>query len=163
MKTPESFGIYRYYFLPDGSLVVDQDVDLSYKKLTKIPFKFKRVRGFFDCHGNGLTSLEGCPESVGGWFECSNNLLHSLEGGPKEVGKFYSCHCNCITSLKGAPEKVGKSFDCSDNKLSSLKEGPGFVGKHFFCKENKVEFTDDEVQYAKNPTSSVDFILGLGD
>jgi hypothetical protein len=44
------------------------------------------VRGSFDCDHNQLTSLEGCPQSVGSNFYCSYNQLTSLEGKPRHIG-----------------------------------------------------------------------------
>ena len=62
------YNIRNYTINEDGSINVDGNVDLKYKKLTKLPLKFKNVSGGFYCHDNQLTSLEGCPESVGGDF-----------------------------------------------------------------------------------------------
>lgn len=42
-----------------------------------------------------VTSLQGCPQSVGGDFGCNHNQL---------------------TSLQGAPQSVGGDFDCRDQK-----------------------------------------------
>ena len=43
------------------------------------------MSGNFYCNGNDLTSLSGCPVSVGGNFSCSFNRLTSLEGCPNNV------------------------------------------------------------------------------
>ena len=81
-----------YTINDDGSIDVDGDVDLSCKKLTKIPFKFRNVSVYFTCSNNQLTSLEGAPNTVGGSFSCHNNQLTSLECAPNTVdGNFY-CH-----------------------------------------------------------------------
>jgi len=116
-----------YTLNADGSYDVDGYVKLENLNLTKLPFKFGRVSGDFDCSNNKLTSLAGAPSSVGGYFNCSNNQLTSLVGAPKSVvgGGFY-CNYNQLTNLEGAPSNVGGSFYCSDNKLTSL-EGLGKV------------------------------------
>jgi hypothetical protein len=37
----------------------------------KFQVQFRNVSGYFYCDNNQLTSLEGCPSSVGGDFYCS--------------------------------------------------------------------------------------------
>jgi len=117
----KEYGIENYTINSDGSVDVDGDVDLSNKNLTKLPIKFRNVRGYFYCSTNQLTSLEGCPQSVGGAFSCHSNKLTSLEGCPKSVGGNFYCKDNQLTSLEGGPQSVGGDFDCGDNKLTSLK------------------------------------------
>jgi hypothetical protein len=56
------------------------------KNLSKIPLRFSKVTGDFDCSGLGLKTLEGCPMEVGGTFDCTYNQLSSLEYAPKKVG-----------------------------------------------------------------------------
>ena len=96
----KKFGIKNYTVNPDGSVDVDDDVDLSNKGLTKLPLKFGRVSGHFDCGDNQFTSLEGSPIHVGGHFECGRNHLTSLEGAPREVGGDFYCNNNQLTSLE---------------------------------------------------------------
>ena len=115
----EEYGIKNYTINTDGSIDVDGDVDLRRKKLKNLPLNFNKVTGGFYCSGNQLTSLEGCPKSVGGGFYCLNNQLTSLEGCPKEVGNFY-CNSNQLTSLKGCPKEVGGDFLCYNNLLPKL-------------------------------------------
>ena len=87
----------------DGSIDVDNVVDLRSKKLTKLPLKFGKVTKNFYCNINNLTSLDGCPKEVGGYFDCSYNNL---------------------TTLKGAPDKINGSFYCQNNNLISFKYLP---------------------------------------
>ena len=156
---PEEFGITNYEFDENGFLNVDGNVELNFKNLEKLPFKFgvvkndfscqqndlislegapKKVGGNFRCDNNKLTSLKGSPEKVGGNFSCSFNKLTSLEGSPKEVVDDFFCAYNNLTSLEGAPKKVGGSFNCSHNKLTSLKWGPKEVVGSFNCENNKL-------------------------
>ena len=64
----EKYDITNYTINPDGSIDVDGNVNLSYMGLTKIPIKFNKVSGYFDCSYNFITSLEGCPREVVGNF-----------------------------------------------------------------------------------------------
>ena len=100
----------------DGTYSSDGDVDL-----TKLPVKFKYVKGSFYCYNNQLTSLEGSPQEVGDSFYCSHNQLTSLEGAPQEVGGDFDCSNNKLTSLEGAPQKVGGYFVCSGNPVPCEK------------------------------------------
>ena len=98
----------------DGVVNVKGNVNISHKKLTKIPVQFGYVSENFDCSYNQLTSLSGAPKEVGGDFYCSYNQL---------------------TSLSGAPKEVGGSFWCKNNKFKSepdhslIKIGGGFIWK----------------------------------
>ena len=83
-----------YTINEDGSIDVDGDVNLYNKNLTKIPFKFRNVSGYFSCHNNQLISLKGAPSSVGDFFSCDNNQLTSLEGAPNTVGGYFNCYSN---------------------------------------------------------------------
>jgi len=100
--------------------------------------RFGRVKGYFDCRENQLTSLEGVPQEVGEEFDCSDNQLTSLEGAPQIVRGYFDCSSNGLTSLKGGPQSVGKDFNCSGNQLTSLKGGPQSVGKDFDCSGNSL-------------------------
>jgi hypothetical protein len=122
----------------DNTYSAEGDVNLSDRKLTKLPIKFKEVGGFFDCRYNQLTSLEGSPEKVGEDFWCGNNQLTSLEGSPKEVGRGFYCSFNRLTSLEGAPQEVGGDFWCDHNQLTTLEGAPQKVGGSFYCSFNKL-------------------------
>ena len=117
----EEYGIENFTVNPDGSIDVNGDVNMYNKGLTKIPFKFGKVGGYFYCSYNpALTSLKGAPKSVGTDFYCSNNpALTSLEGAPKSVGGYFYCSYNpALTSLDGAPESVTGSFYSRHNKFT---------------------------------------------
>ena len=64
-------------YLINQNLTVDifSNVNLSMKKLKKIPIKFGIINGNFDCSDNELTTLEGFPEKVGNKIELNNNKL----------------------------------------------------------------------------------------
>jgi hypothetical protein len=84
------YGIFSYSINPNGSIDVDGGVFLQNNQLRHVPLKFGKVSGDFDCSGNVINTLLGCPNEVGGSFDCSDNKLSSLEHCPKVVGgSFY--------------------------------------------------------------------------
>ena len=134
----KKYGITNYTINPDGTVDVDDLVDLFSRGLTKLPLKFGRVTGNFNCNHNQLTTLEGCPKEVGGNFNCNHNQLTTLEGCPKEVGDSFYCNDNLLTTLEGSPKKVGEYFICNKNKLTTLKGCPEEVGGGFSCLLNEL-------------------------
>ena len=106
-----------YTINDDGSIDVEGSVNLSRKKLTKIPFNFGKVSGNFKCASNHLTSLEGAPNNVGGDFYCHYNQLTSLEGAPNNVGGSFYGSINPLTTLDYTPTKINEDFHCYDTKL----------------------------------------------
>ena len=137
-ETCNQYGIKNYTVNTDGSIDVDDDVDLFDKKLTKIPVKFRNVSGFFSCSSNKLTTLEGAPKSVGENFWCSNNKLTTLEGAPLRVYGDFHCDYNNLTTLVGAPQSVDGSFGCDNNELTTLEGAPKSVGGNFDCSYNNL-------------------------
>jgi RNA binding exosome subunit len=148
-----------YTIQSDGTVDVNGDVNISGMYLAKMPVKFGKITGNFDCSYNKFTNLIGAPESVGGDFYCNNNQLTSLKGSPKSVeGKFdctqnklktlldgpelvnnsFFCNKNQLTNLEGAPKSVGGDFGCNVNQLTSLKGGPQSVGRSFYCNYNQL-------------------------
>ena len=122
MKKPEDFGITKYdkkKFKKTGILDCFQNVNLSNLKLTKIPFNFGTIEGFFSCSNNNLNSLKGSPRIVSGSFYCFNNKLKSL---------------------KNSPEKVFCDFYCDNNKLKSLKN-ISECHRDVYCEENPIDMT----------------------
>ena len=136
-KICKNLGIEDFQIV-DGLVNVLGNVNISAKKLKKIPVKFGRVEGYFWCHNNQLTSLEGSPQSVGRDFDCYNNQLTHLEGGPRSVGGYFSCSNNQLTHLEGAPRSVGGYFSCSRNQLTHLEGTPRSVGGYFNCSNNQL-------------------------
>ena len=139
------FDIYGTYELKDGLYNVSGDIELI-KKVDKLPIKFGKVTGSFDCYGNNLKSLDGSPISVGYNFDCYGNNLTSLKGSPNSVGGNFYCSRNNLTSLKGSPNSIGCYFDCSRNNLTSLKGYPNSVGGNFYC-DNSLKRTKEYREY----------------
>jgi hypothetical protein len=115
-KICKKYGIKNYTINDDGSIDVDDNVDLQDVRLTKIPLKFRNVSGYFTCSDNKLTSLEFCPKSVGRDFGCSNNKLTSLKGCPTNVSDSFYCQNNQIVSFEG-PHHIGGGFQCIGNPI----------------------------------------------
>jgi hypothetical protein len=96
----------------EGKVDVDGNVWMSNMKLTKIPVKFGRVSGWFDCSENNLTSLEFVPSEVRGYFICSNNNLTSLDECPDYVsGDIYCGGNNLKDYFKNIKEGEFKHWD----------------------------------------------------
>ena len=141
----KKYDIYNYTINKDGTVDVDGDVDLNSSRLIKLPLKFGKVSGYFNCYDNQLTTLEGGPQSVGGYFCCSHNKLISLEGGPQSVGGYFDCMINRLITLEGCPQSVGGYFNCSFNYL---KDFYGFP-----------EFFDGFVYFGSNPVSEILYLF----
>ena len=149
----DEYGVKNYTINDDYTIDVDGYVNLVGKDLTEFPeyIQFGIVKGDFNCSGNGLISLRGCPREVRlGNFLCNHNQLTSLEGVPKKVEKIFDCSNNKLTSLEGAPKEVRWNFDCSRNELTSLEGAPREVGRHFDCSRNSTQFTEEDVRKVCN-------------
>jgi hypothetical protein len=106
----EKYNIINYTVNDDGSIDVAGDVHLSRFELTKLPLRFNKVSGDFDCGVNKLTSLEFSPDYVGGGFYCDNNRLPSLEFSPDYVGGGFWCNNNQLTDNYCDSEIGGKFY-----------------------------------------------------
>ena len=81
-------------WIVNEDLMVDVNGDVKIiEPLTggRLPFRFGKVKGDFDCSNMQLTSLEGAPNQVVGYFNCSNNQLSTLEYSPMKVGGNFNC------------------------------------------------------------------------
>jgi len=116
-KICKNFGIESYTINPDGSIDVDNNVDLYKIGLKEIPLEFNKVNGNFSCSFSELLSLEGCPKEVNGYFKCNSNKL---------------------TSLKFAPKIVRGNFWCQNNKINSFEHFPTFIKGLFLCQNNPI-------------------------
>ena len=133
------YGIKNWSLNERGLVDVGDNVNLFGKKLSRLPLQFGKVSGEFTCKRNGLTTLIGCPESVGYGFDCSQNKLSSLEFGSKYVGAGYNCSQNRLTTLKGAPESINEvGFDCSVNNITSLEYCPKYINGSLTIQYNQL-------------------------
>jgi len=115
----DKYSIKNYTINSDGSIDVKGSVSLFHYRLTKLPIRFNRVTGNFDCSYTGLISLENSPREVGGSFDCSGNRLRTLEFGPEKVDAIYNCSYNYIETLKYLPKELGTLY-CYTNPLPKL-------------------------------------------
>lgn len=134
----KKYYIENYTINPDGSIDVEGNVNLEARELTKLPLKFNRVSGYFDCSSNQLRDLEGAPIEVEKHFICSDNNLRSLDGCPEYIGGSLNCRNNKLTSLRGCPKIIGGSFNCSGNELTSLVGCPERINGDFMCYKNEL-------------------------
>ena len=95
----DKMGIENYSLRDDLTVDVEGNVNLYNTNLEVIPVQFGIVKGYFDCFGNKLKSLEGCPQTVGGHFSCFGNKLESLKYLPDIKEKLF-----CDDHLKESEE-----------------------------------------------------------
>jgi hypothetical protein len=133
----DELSINQYTINPDGSVDIYDDVDLNNMGLRKLPLKFGRVHGIFDCSYNELTTLDGSPSYVED-FDCSHNKLTTLEGSPSKVILSFDCSSNELTGLESGPIEVGGNYWCSNNKLINLKGAPLEISRDFNCGNNEL-------------------------
>ena len=93
-----SSGITKFTINSDYSVDVDQNCNISESLVRdgKLAVRFRHVSGSFDCSHNSLTSLQGCPSTIGGSFYCNHNSLSSLQGCPSEIGGSFNCSDNRV-------------------------------------------------------------------
>ena len=89
----EEMGIENYTINSQGEIDVDGNVDLGWKSITELPYKFGSVSGYFSLREcKNLISLKNCPNYVDWFFKCNDcSQLDSLEGCPKDVGGHFYC------------------------------------------------------------------------
>jgi hypothetical protein len=100
------YRIENWTLNSEGLVDVNGPVYIDNANLIRLPLRFGRVSGTFDCDDNQLTRLEGSPRQVELSFWCNNNYLTTLKGAPLEVGVDFWCSNNQLTSLEGIG-KVG--------------------------------------------------------
>ena len=92
----KKYSITNYTINQDGSIDVNEYVDLSNKGLTKLPLKFNKINGDFYCDGNELTSFEFSPRIIRGDFDCEYNNIKTFEYFPIFVKVDFLCYSNPI-------------------------------------------------------------------
>lgn len=134
----DSMEIKDYIINDDYSVDVNGSVNISNKKIKKIPVKFRFIQGNFDCSRNNLITLKNSPTKINGNFNCSNNKLSSLNMSPGEIYGHFNCAHNKLTSLENGPNFVRKSFDCSNNKLTTLVGITQNIYERIDCSNNQI-------------------------
>lgn len=132
----KKYNIENYIINDDGSIDVNGHVSLIGIGLTKLPFKFGKVKGDFDCAHNFLTNLIGAPQIIEGDFTCQFNELINLEGVPKFIiGGFYLFK-NEWERLN--PFKEQEQEKTLDNMIDKYGKDNYINVKEFLYKDNKL-------------------------
>tara|TARA_B100001175_G_C19491962_1_gene633125 strand:+ start:1267 stop:1770 length:504 start_codon:yes stop_codon:yes gene_type:complete len=98
--------IKNYTINEDLSVDVIGDVFINELKLNEIPIQFGKVSGSFDCSYNFLTTLKGCPISVGGDFNCHRNKIKEIDYYPNTIGGDVNLLLNKIKEFNYPFDKV---------------------------------------------------------
>ena len=161
-KIKEKYGIKNYTINSDGSIDVDDNVNLYNYRLTKLPLKFNKVNGWFDCSDNNLISLEGSPVELNGFFSCDYNKLTSFEFTPKIIRGDFDCEYNNIKTFEYFPIFVKVDFLCYSNPIYEVWR--------LFHDTSKIELLNDfdifRDEYTEEPAIVMDrlndFLLTIG-
>ena len=108
------YKIKNYTINPDGSIDVDDNVNLSFMGLSELPLKFNKVFGSFDCVNNKLTTLKHCPDYIHNFFYCKYNKLEYLDYLPHHYGSSIVCRGN---PLKELPMYLIEDIKCDDKDM----------------------------------------------
>ena len=119
-KICKQYNIENYTINTDGTIDVNGEVgvNLDYLRLKKLPLKFNKVNG---------------------WFDCSNNELITLEGSPVEVNGSFYFNSNKLTSFEYVPKIIRGSFDCSWNNIKTFEYFPSYIKYDFYCYDTPIE------------------------
>jgi hypothetical protein len=140
------YNIRDWSINSEGLVDVNGDVKLYNSGLNKIPIKFGKIIGYFDCSNNELKSLEGSPHTVVGDFDCSNNELKSLEGCTHTVGGNFYCQYNQLTIINDELEFV-EYFDISYNPIDEVfKLFPDFKSFKYSLDYNYLRYPNQIVK-----------------
>lgn len=111
----------KYSRRADGMLEVADKVDLTGKKLGKLPdLSNVVVLGDFSAGGNDLKTIAGAPPFVGGTATFAGNVIKSLAQGPQYVGVDFVVSSNNLDNLQGSPLYVGRDYEARQNLLTTL-------------------------------------------
>ncbi|KKR96733.1 MAG: hypothetical protein UU48_C0026G0003 [Candidatus Uhrbacteria bacterium GW2011_GWF2_41_16] len=110
-----------FKFQPDGTTIVEEDLNLEETGIICLPVGLMEVKGVLDISRNPSLKFNGYPKKVGGNFLCNDNNLVSPQGMPEEVGGYISIENSNLNSLVGLPEKVNFHLDLSGNKFKPLE------------------------------------------
>ncbi|GAB5387587.1 MAG: hypothetical protein Alpg2KO_05550 [Alphaproteobacteria bacterium] len=148
----EVLGV-EYTEREDGTLVVDQSIDLNRRGLSALPDLSDVVlNGDLILTNNRLKNLDGCPRVINGCLEASYNELETLEGGPEKVFVLTATH-NKLTSLKGGPSHVRDHIGLSSNRLTSLEGFPQKTGVEGRSSELVVRLEQNSLQSLEGMTN----------
>ena len=118
----KQYNITDYTINTDGSIDVDECVNLYNYRLTKLPLKFNKINGFINFSSNRLTSLEGSPMEINNSFWCNFNRLTSFEYTPKIIRGGLDCRFNNIKTFEHFPSYIKEYFGCLFNPIYEVWE-----------------------------------------
>jgi hypothetical protein len=116
-------------------------VKCANNQLTSLDFPSIQSTEYLYCHGNKISSLKGCPDSLIE-LDCSHNQLTNLAYCPKNLRSLY-CSYNNLTSLKGCPEHLTGDLYCQGNNLQTLEGFPKSIQGGF---KHSSKFTEEEIR-----------------
>ncbi len=117
----KEYNIENYSINPDRSIDVNGDVHLQYNTFSKLPLKFNKVSGYFDCSSCfTLSTLEGSPNYVSGNFNCSWTWIESLEHCPLYIGGGLYAYHTKLKSLYGY--NMYDKLHCDNKEKLILKD-----------------------------------------
>jgi len=82
----DDYMIPSWNWNEDGSVDVKGYLKIEGYNFSKLPIKFRKVYGPFNCESPTILTMENFPEEISGWFGCSSNNFTSLKCLPKKVG-----------------------------------------------------------------------------
>jgi len=155
------YKIKIYNINTDGTIDVNENVDIRWNNLIKLPLKFNKVNGFFACRNN-LKTLEGSPVEVNGNFSFYHNKLTSFQFAPKIIRGYFDCRCNKIKTFEYFPSFVKDEFLCNGNPIFYIWE--------LFRDTTKIELLNDFDIFRDEDTDNPviimdrlnDFLLTIG-
>lgn len=85
------------YAIDDNTLLISVHGNVTFvflKDLVEFPdfINFDKVSGSFTIDDCGMTTLRGCPTTVGKDFNCARNPITSISDGPKRVEGNYALY-----------------------------------------------------------------------
>lgn len=133
------YGIKNYTINDDGSVDVNESVNLSFKIMGEIRLKFGRVTGNFSVSGCSLTNLIGSPKIVYGDYYCEFNLLTSLEGCPNEIwGHFVMSYNDVLKNFDYFPKMINNDIFINNmDSLQSIYNSCNIGGRVYYNKPER--------------------------
>jgi hypothetical protein len=153
--------VTNYTIRDDLTIDVKGKVNLSNKKLIKLPVKFNHVSEDFNIFANELITLEGCPNVVVGSFAVNNNKLKSFNHSPEYVGGNFHCAFNDIKDFVDLKTEIKGTLYCDNNPIINLNSLQANIEKNvYFYQENNINFRLEgcEIFYDEKGFFNIPFI-----
>jgi Leucine-rich repeat (LRR) protein len=132
----EEHGIEGYTIHDDGTIDVDDDVDISSSGLEVLTVKFGVVHGEFNAGYNNLTSFIGFPTSVTRSLYCESNQIRHFKHCPSIIGGDFSMSENKINNFDDFPQMIGGDIYLNKNNFTKLDNMPEIAHGSLFLNSN---------------------------